>query len=195
MHHWSNKVHGVFIPFCVWLKFALSFLILWKINNNERAMKKKPPNVEKTKVYITGAHCVSANKEHAISRLFCNWINGYANQWSDHKFHTLPANFFLKMTWKVKRWLQTAVRIYSIHLNKQNSNVVVFSLVRESSNRYWSVATQVMIATGDVTEEPDRQNWGKDWHGHNKCLFLDVNIKMKRIPRMMTTPLIQIILL
>ena len=50
-----------------------------------------------------------------------------------------------------------------------------------------------MIAT-DVTEEADGQNWGKDWHGHDKCFFLDVNITAKMIPGMMTTPLIQIIL-
>ena len=35
-------------------------------------MKKKPQFGKKTKVYITGAHCLSPNKEHAISRLSCN---------------------------------------------------------------------------------------------------------------------------
>ena len=35
-------------------------------------MKKKPQMWKKTKVYITGARRLSANKEHAISRLSCN---------------------------------------------------------------------------------------------------------------------------
>ena len=35
-------------------------------------MKKKPQMWNKTKVYITGAHFLSANKEHAISCLSCN---------------------------------------------------------------------------------------------------------------------------
>ena len=35
-------------------------------------MKKKPQMWKKTKVYVTGARRLSANKEHAISRLSCN---------------------------------------------------------------------------------------------------------------------------
>lgn len=46
--------------------------------------------------------------------------------------------------------------MYSIYLNKQNSNVVVFSLVMESSDRYGTVETRVMvIAAREVTDKSD----------------------------------------
>ena len=48
------------------------------------------------------------------------------------------------------------MKIYSTYLNNQKSNVVVFSLIMESSDRYGTVETRViMIAAREVTDKPD----------------------------------------